>query len=71
MKKDKLTCDIILDLLPSYVDGLTREETTEAVKEHLEECTDCKKSYDGMKEPSPYAGTIEEKKEILLKLKVD
>ena len=28
---DKLRCEIVLDLLPSYVDGLTSDETNEAV----------------------------------------
>lgn len=32
---DKLRCEIVQDLLPSYVDGLTSDETNEAVKDHL------------------------------------
>ena len=28
---DKLRCEIVQDLLPSYVDGLTSDETNEAI----------------------------------------
>ena len=33
--KNKLPCEIIRDLLPSYVDGLTSEVTNEAICEHI------------------------------------
>ena len=48
--KTELPCAIVRDLLPSYVEGLTEEETTAAVKEHLEGCTDCRKRYETMTE---------------------
>ena len=32
MEKNKLQCEIVQDLLPSYVDGLTSEVTNEAVE---------------------------------------
>ena len=38
---DKLRCEIVQDLLPSYVDGLTSDETNEAVKDHLADCEMC------------------------------
>lgn len=47
----KLNCDIVRDLLPSYVDGLTSETTNEAVNEHLKECTECTEALKRMKEP--------------------
>lgn len=47
----KLDCDIVHDLLPSYVDGLTNETTNKAVEEHLAECTSCAEAYKIMKEP--------------------
>lgn len=62
--KDKLHCDIVLDLLPSYVEGLTREATNEAVKGHLENCKSCQKTFDDMREPEKHECTVEEKKEI-------
>lgn len=46
--KNKLPCAIVRDLLPSYVEGLTEAETTSAVKEHLESCTDCEQRYEAM-----------------------
>ena len=30
---DKLRCEIVQDLLPSYVDGLTSDETNEAIND--------------------------------------
>lgn len=37
----KLECEIIQDLLPSYIEGLTHEVTTKAVDEHLQDCLVC------------------------------
>lgn len=44
----KLPCAIVRDLLPSYAEGLTEPETTEAVKEHLDSCADCTARYAAM-----------------------
>ena len=44
-EKVHLTCGIVEDLLPSYVDGLTGEESTEAVREHLDRCEKCREKY--------------------------
>ena len=38
---EKLSCHIVEDLLPLYVDGLTSSQTTEDVKAHLESCESC------------------------------
>ena len=46
---DKLRCEIVQDLLPSYVDGLTSDETNEAVKDHLADCVSCRDMYERMK----------------------
>lgn len=45
----KLTCGIVRDLLPLYLDGVSGEETTAAVEEHLDECEECRKYRDTMK----------------------
>lgn len=37
----KLHCDVIRDLIPSYVDGICSEKTKELVDEHLLECEEC------------------------------
>lgn len=42
---EKIPCNIIHDLLPLYVDGLTTEETNGYIKEHLEKCSDCQEEY--------------------------
>ena len=36
--KNDLTCGVVRDLLPSYVEGLTAPETNEAVERHLSDC---------------------------------
>lgn len=43
-----MKCCIIRDLLPSYIDGLTCEETNEEIRAHLEHCTDCHTVYQQM-----------------------
>ena len=37
-----MECGIIRDLMPSYVDGLTSEESGRAVEEHVQECAECR-----------------------------
>ena len=41
--KNDLTCGVVRDLLPSYVEGLTVPETNEAVERHLSDCADCER----------------------------
>lgn len=36
-----LSCDVIMDLLPLYTEGMLREETATVVKKHLTYCKDC------------------------------
>lgn len=40
---EKIKCDIIQDLIPSYVDGICSEATRECVEEHMESCEECRK----------------------------
>jgi len=47
--KFELPCDIVKDLLPSYVDGLTSPASGDAVREHLNVCSKCNKLYCEMK----------------------
>lgn len=42
-------CNIVRDLLPSYVDEITSEESNEIIKQHLKECASCKETYDTLK----------------------
>lgn len=39
--KNDLTCGVVRDLLPSYVEGLTSPESNAAVERHLSGCPDC------------------------------
>lgn len=47
----KLSCEIVHDLLPSYVEGLTGEVTNNAVRTHLASCPKCKQVLADMQEP--------------------
>ncbi|MGN0486211.1 MAG: DUF4825 domain-containing protein [Acutalibacteraceae bacterium] len=39
---NKIPCEIIRDLFPSYIEGLTAEKTNTAVREHIEDCESCR-----------------------------
>lgn len=39
--KNDLTCGVVRDLLPSYIEGLLGEDSREAVDRHLESCPAC------------------------------
>lgn len=43
-----LPCDIVQDLLPSYVDGILSNTSTCAVAKHLQSCKACHDMYDDM-----------------------
>lgn len=49
MMREELRCEVVQDLLPSYVDGLTREVTTQAINDHLASCEDCRQICERMK----------------------
>lgn len=40
---NKISCNVIGDLLPLYVDGAVSEDAKKLVEEHLAECEECKK----------------------------
>lgn len=48
MKYD-LPCEIVQDLLPSYIDGLVSDCSTESVEAHLKQCSVCGERYETMK----------------------
>ena len=43
-----LPCDIVQDLLPSYVDGILSDTSACAVSKHLQSCKACHDMYDDM-----------------------
>lgn len=44
-----MKCTIIQDLLPLYCDGLTSDDSNEAIVQHLQECRECREMYTQMK----------------------
>ena len=46
----KITCDVIQDLMPSYIDGILSEDSRALVEEHMGICQECRKMYEIMKE---------------------
>ncbi len=43
---NKENCFLIKDLLPLYIDDLCSKESTEIIKNHLENCSECSKEYE-------------------------
>ncbi len=46
---DKITCQIVRDLLPNYIEGLTGEETNAAIAHHLANCESCRQLHEKLK----------------------
>jgi hypothetical protein len=44
-----MKCEIIKDLLPSYIDSLTSPESNLEIEEHLKNCSQCQKIFEQMK----------------------
>lgn len=61
---DKLKCKIVEDLLPNYIDNLNSEETNEFIKNHLNECTNCKNIYERMKNEVSINENRNDKKQV-------
>ena len=57
-------CKIVKDLLPSYIDGLTSEETNKYIEEHLNNCEECKKTLEDMKKDLKLDKTQKNGKEV-------
>ncbi len=61
---EKVPCDVIRDLLPSYVDGLTSKTTNCIVEKHIVACTDCKHAVESMRGELSSQISCADKKEI-------
>ena len=48
---NQISCDMVQDLLPLYQDGLVRDKTKDAVRQHLEQCSACRHVYEQLKMP--------------------
>lgn len=57
--KNENECNVIKDLLPSYIDNLTSIESNKLINKHLEECNNCKEFLNNIKNEE-----VNEEKEI-------
>ncbi len=62
--KNNTSCEVIRDLLPLYIDALTSEETNGIIKEHIDECEDCRAVLDRMIADSTAPVKTDDKKTI-------
>jgi hypothetical protein len=46
--KNQLTCSIVQDLLPNYIEKMTSDETNKVIEQHLDSCENCKSAYEQM-----------------------
>lgn len=44
----KIPCEMVRDILPLYVDGLTSDETNNELEQHMKECEPCTAAYQDM-----------------------
>ncbi len=49
----KMSCNVIQDLLPLYCDGACSDESRHLVEEHLQECGECRETYELMRASLP------------------
>ena len=68
---NQLNCEIIRDLLPAYLEGLTSEVTNREIKRHLENCIACTNYYKEMNSSVNISTeeNIEEVKKVFTKTK--
>lgn len=65
--KNELTCEVVEDLLPSYVEDLTNDVTNEAVRAHMEQCENCREKLERVKATDWQEEKTEEKEIDYLK----
>lgn len=58
-----LSCDVIEDLLPSYLDGLTHKDTDVLIEEHIKNCPSCRDLLNRMKE-EPFLEEVQTEREV-------
>ena len=64
---EKITCEVISDLLPLYCDGVCSQDSCRLVQEHLEDCPGCRELLRQMKEECLLPDGEERKKEAAVK----
>ena len=53
----KITCNVVRDLLPLYVDDVLSDDSIKVVEDHISDCTECRDLYLKMKDPVADNGT--------------
>lgn len=49
--ESRVRCEVVRDLLPTYIEGLTSEVTNKEIESHLSSCKECEIIYNEMKTP--------------------
>lgn len=60
----KITCNIIEDLLPLYIDQTLSEDSCHLVEEHVKECESCKRIQEELRKELPYLPNTDDRKAI-------
>lgn len=66
---NRMPCYIVKDLLPSYADDVLSDASKKDIKNHLEECVECKKLYDEMISKDINVSTNKEEANLIRKVK--
>lgn len=64
MMKSNIPCEMIRDLLPSYIDGLSSDVTNREIEGHVRECDACREVLDAMRDPKAEPEDSENRQEI-------
>ena len=47
-RENMVSCEVIQDLMPSYIDGLASESTAKLIEEHISGCAECREMLENM-----------------------
>ena len=47
----KITCDIVRDLMPLYVDDVCSDDSRKLIEDHINHCSKCQNELAAMKDP--------------------
>lgn len=70
MNETRLSCSVVRDLLPSYIEGITENETTRLVGEHLAECAECRELEETMRTAVPISAAPKRRLRFLRRAKI-
>lgn len=54
----KITCNVVQDIMPLYLENIVSEDTKKVVEEHINSCESCKKCLSDMTELTPIAPDV-------------